>query len=363
MNRFLYDNKIKFRVSRHILFFLLTVFAFTAVLYVQKGNESFPDILWLTFINALFFFSYAYLTIFLLIPEFLLKRKILWFLVLFSLVGIGLSAIKLVVSDQIFYAAISPENIQRSGFMNLRFIVVNTKDMTFIVAMFCIAKYIKDYLYSERYRKELEVQTREAQRKLFQSQFDPHFMFNTINNLYALSLLNPVKTNEVITRIKTVLNYIIEEIQKEYVELENEVALVENFIQLEKLRYGKRLKVDFNIEGEIHLFKIPPLILFIMVENCFKHGSSLDAGTPWIKIDVIVKSGRVHLSAENSKPKTKIKRKSELNVNSHLLNLRKRLKILYSPNGYNFIIRDTEKSFKVQVELKEEIEFVQNKYR
>ena len=354
---------MKYRISRHILFFLLTIFAFTSVLYAQKNDEGFLNTLWLTFVNALFFFSYAYITIFLLIPEFLLKRKILWFLVLFSLVGIGLSAIKLVVSDQIFYAAISPENMQRSGIMNLRFIVVNTKDMTFIVALFCIAKYVKDYLYSERYRKVLEIQTKRAQRQLFQSQFDPHFMFNTINNLYALSLLNPVKTNEVIKRIKTVLNYIIEEIQKEYVELGNEVALVENFIQLEKLRYGKRLKVDFNVEGEWETFKIPPMILFILVENCFKYGSSLDAGTPWMKIDVRTKSGKVLLSAENSKPKTKLKRKSEFKENSNLLNLRRRLKIMYSPDGFDIIIRETEESFKVQIELKEEIEFVQNKYR
>jgi len=94
-----------------------------------------------------------------LIPEFLLNKKAGWFAVLFLLVGIALSALKLVVSDQIFYSSISPENIDRKGILNLRFIVVNTKDMTFIVALFCIVKYIKDYIHTEDIRKQFAIHT------------------------------------------------------------------------------------------------------------------------------------------------------------------------------------------------------------
>ena len=128
----------------------------------------------------------------------------------------------------------------------MRFIIVNTKDMTFIVALFCIAKYVKDYYYAEQVRDMVSRETKVAQRKLLQSQIDPHFLFNTINNLYAISLLNPVKTIEVVRRIKIVLNYIIEEMQKEYVDLKGEIELVNNYVQLEKLRYGKRLKVQLG---------------------------------------------------------------------------------------------------------------------
>jgi len=338
------------------------VLLFTFLVFIQKNAGSILEAFRLTFINAFFFFGYAYITIFLLVPELLLKRKILWFVLLFILVGVGLSAIKLVISDQIFYSSISPENIQRTGIMNLRFIVVNTKDMTFIVAIFCIAKYVKDFLYSEQYRKVLEQQTKTAQRKLFQSQFDPHFMFNTINNLYALSLLNPAKTNEVIDRIKTVLNFIIEEIQKDFVDLQQELTLVENYIQLEKLRYGKRLKVDIVREGEIQTCKIPPMILFTLTENCFKHGSSLDAGTPWIKIHVKTQLNNIVLSAENSKPKTKLKTIKETKEIHQLNNLQKRLQLIYTPEGFDLKIQDNKDSFKVEIELKEELETIQHKY-
>lgn len=345
------------------MFFGFTVLFFAGILHVQNNSDSFMQTLGLTFINALFFFSYAYITIFLLIPELLLKRKIIWFILLFLLVGIGLSAMKLVFSDYIFYASISPENMERTGVMNLRFIVVNTKDMTFIVALFCITKYAKDYLFAERIRKKLESQNEAAKSKLLQSQFDPHFMFNTINNLYALSLLNPLKTSEVISRMKTVLSYIIKESKKDFVKLSNEVKLVENYIQLEKLRYGKRLKVDFNIQGNIEGLKIPPMVLFLLVENSFKHGSSLDAGTPWIKIEVGTEPGKIILFAENSKPKTVLKQEKAIEKGKGFRGLKERLDIIYKPKGYKLSIEDKDTVFEVKLLLKEEIEYRQSTYR
>lgn len=349
MDRFIYSNKLKYRLTRHILFFVLTLFAFATILIVQKNSNSFFDELRITFINAGFFFSYAYIVIFLLIPEFLLTRKIVWFIILILLVGVALSALKLVFSDQIFYSSISPENIERKGVFNLRFIVVNTKDMTFIVALFCIAKYVKDYFYAEKVRKLVAIETKEAQRKLIQSQFDPHFLFNTINNLYAVSLLNPVKTIEIITRIKIVLNYIIEEIQKEFVDLESEVELVKNYIQLEKLRYGGRLSVNLHVEGNLQSHKIPPMILFFLIENSFKHGSSLDAGSPWINAEIKVGPDKIVLLVENSKPSNPV----SANGNEiQLRHLRKRLDIMYKPNGYKLKIDETEDLYRVFIELK-----------
>lgn len=356
MNKFLYDNSIYFRFIRHALFFLITVLLFTTILVTQNRTGNFSNTLWITFLNSLFFFAYAYITIFLLIPEYLLNRKIGWFAVLFVLVGIALSALKLLVSDHIFYSSISPENIQRRGFIELRFIVMNTKDMTFIVALFCIIKYAKDYLYAENIRKKLKIQNKAAQAKLIQSQFDPHFLFNTINNLYALSLLNPTKTKEVIHRIKIVLKYIIEEIQNDYVDLQDEVSLVENYIQLEKLRYGKRLNVEFYKDENLESLQILPMVLFFLVENCFKHGSSLDAGTPWIKIGLKTKNGKIMLSTENSKPQTLLNKELVEQNKYELKNLRKRLGIIYRKEGFNLNVENLEKSFKVNLELENGIE-------
>ena len=208
------------------------------------------------------------------------------------------------------------------------------------------------------------MQNKTAQGKLLQAQFDPHFLFNTINNLYALSLLDPLKTRDVIERIKTVLNYIIDESQKSFVALSDEISLVENYIQLEKLRYGKRLNVGYKTAGDPESVKIPPMILFFLVENCFKHGSSLDAGTPWINIDVDANPEQIRLIVANSKPKSMVKTKMEDSAGRGLQNLKRRLELIYTKHLYSLKIDNKEKSFTVNIELKKpEIELGRETYR
>jgi LytS/YehU family sensor histidine kinase len=146
-----------------------------------------------------------------------------------------------------------------------------------------------------------------------------------------------------------VLNYIIEEIQKANVDLQSEIELVKNYIQLEKLRYGSRLKVDLNVMGNIAARKIPPMILFFLIENAFKHGSSLDAGTPWIKAEIKAEPESTILLVENSKPLNPV---SLIQKENQLNHIRKRLDIMYKPNGYELKIDETEDLYKVYIKLK-----------
>ena len=322
---------------------------------------SFTSLFIVTFINSLFFLGYAYISIFLLIPEFLLKNKIGWFLMLFLLVGIGLSALKMIFSDEIFYSAISPEYYTNGKLKSLRFILTNTKDMTFIVALFCVAKYAKDYIYTENLRRKLEKQNKEAQRRLLQSQLNPHFLFNTINNLYALSLLKPEKTNEVIERLQIVLGYIVDQSQREFVSMEDEFYLVENYIMLEKIRYGSRLNIELKKEGNLRIWKVPPMVLFFLVENAFKHGSSPDAKEPWIAINVKASARQITFLIANSKPDEPIQRNGNVQNGSGLKYLRKRLDILYTRDGYKMEINDGMELFTVKLELKKELNEISRK--
>ncbi|HYQ58037.1 MAG TPA: histidine kinase [Draconibacterium sp.] len=356
MNKLLYDNHLKYRGTRHFLFFVATVLVFTVILYLQTIDISFCQTFFITMGNAIFFFGYAYITIFVLIPELLLKARPIRFIVVFLLVGTGLSALKLVFSDYIFYASIASENVPRNGGVNLQTIVVNTKDMTFIVALFCVAKYAKDYILAVSLQTKLEQQHRKAKNTLLQSQFDPHFMFNTINNLYALSLLNPLKTNEVIGRMKAVLTYIIEKSLRDIVSLEDEVVLVENYLALEKLRYGERLQVTFKTEGNLNSAMIPPMILFLLVENSLRHGSSLDAGRPWINIIVQVVQENISIEIENSKPEKTHKKTKEIERGRGYAGLRKHLSIVYSSGGYDLKLNDEGDRFKVRLHLKKNVE-------
>lgn len=335
-----------------MLLFLFTVLVFTLVLFFQNKQKSFSNALGVTSLNSVFFIGYAYIVLFLLIPEFLLKRKIIWFLLLFILVGTALSALKFAVSDEIFYSSIAPEAFQPGRMKGLRFMLVNTKDMTFIVALFCVAKFSKDFIYTERQRTKLEAQNREARQHLLQSQLNPHFLFNTINNLYALSLFQPQKTAEITERVRRILGYIVEQSRQNFVLLTEEVALAENYLSLEKLRYGDRLKVEFTKKGDFSAWAIPPMVLFFLIENCIKHGSSADSGSPWLVVSIEAEPQVLNLKVANSKPANKQKIKAESKSGNGLQNLKKRLAILYPPNGYAFQINNNENEFIIRLQFK-----------
>ncbi len=123
------------------------------------------------------------------------------------------------------------------------------------------------------------------------------------------------------------------------------------------------LKIDYNIQENIKGLKIPPMILFLLAENSFKHGSSLDAGTPWIRIFVGTEPEKIILLAENSKPKTVLKQESDFERGKGFKSLKERLDIIYKPKGYKLKIEDKDTFFSVKLVLKEKIEFRQNTYR
>lgn len=333
------------------MLFLVTVFVFSVILFLQSPPKKISESFFTTIVNSFFFFGYAYIVLFLLIPEFLLKRRIFVFLLFFLLAGISLSVLKMTVSDEIFYSSINPENFVPGKIKGLRNILINTKDMSFIVALFCVAKYTKDYVYTENQREKLEIQNREARQRLLQSQLNPHFLYNTINNLYALSLLQPEKTAEITDRVQRILHYIIEKSRHTFAKLNDEIALVENYISLEKLRYGDRLNVKIILKGDTTEWRTPPMVLFFFAENCIKHGSSPDSGSPWITIQIEARPEKLLLSFENSKPAVERHSNSSGRNGNGLQNLKKRLEILYPQNGFLLQINESEKSYCIHLKL------------
>ena len=118
--------------------------------------------------------------------------------------------------------------------------------------------------------------------------------------------------------------------------------------------------MDLNFEGELQSSRIPPMILFFLIENSFKHGSSLDAGSLWIYVEIKAEPGKIILLVENSKPSNPI---NGIKNGNQLQHLRKRLDIMYKPKGYDLRISDNENTYKVYIELKQEIENRKNTYR
>jgi two-component system, LytTR family, sensor kinase len=350
MNQFLFSNVVKYRIERHLALFAVTVMTFSYVLYYGARHYSYPAALIITLINSMFFFGYAYITLFLLIPQFLLRKKLWKFIIIFFCTGILLSVVKLIFSGEIYYASVSPENIEPGHLNYLQAVLVNTKDMTYIVALFCVGKFTKDFFYSDRQRKILEAENKEARQKLLQAQLNPDFLYNTINNLYALSLLDPSKTAAYTVRLQRVLGYIARQNRNNFAGLDEEVALVKNYIALEKLRYGKRLQVKISVKGNIANWQLPPMVLFFMAENCIKHGSKPDTGAPWLYISIDALPEVLVLSAVNSKPLSETGRLHT--PGKGLVNLKKRLEILYPEDRYLLQIEDNDQTYRIDLQLK-----------
>lgn len=266
----------------------------------------------------------------------------------FLTIGLVLSAIKLSFSDFIFYSAISPEFIGSTGLFNIRFLLINTKDMSFIVALFVIARFSKDWLIAEKQHQKLQKKYAELNLKLLQKHFEPHFLFNTLNNLYALSLTNFDETLDVIKRFKHVLQFAIVDAQSDQIQLKREISMIQDYIRIEQIRYGSRLHVRTSVKGELNDQMIAPFVLFTLVENCFKHGSSPDAGHPWIELSLNGEKDYLHFEAKNSipnKPQT-----LPAAENQNLMKLRKRLDLIY-PGKYSLIVQQQKKEYAVLLTL------------
>ena len=350
MYKLMISQKLFYRILRHVTLFLIMVLLFSWVTYSRLDDSaSFLNGFIMVFTNALFFFGYAYLTVYLLIPYYLVKNKVLYFIVLFVLTGIGLSLLKFIFSDYIFYQAIAPENVSPESTISLSAILVNTKDMTFIVAIFALVKYTRDHYLLESNIRELQRKGLEAELKLLEHQLDPHLIFNNFNNLYSISIYRPEYLKSTVKKLKSILHYLFSESKREKVLLTKEVEMIENYIGLEKLRYGERLNISFKTEGNIEGFKIAPLILYSFVENCFVHGAGEDPRKSWINIELVVKDSRLIFMAANSiseQPREqKANRKSNANENSL-----RRLELQY-PNSHRLAIREKRNEHVVELNV------------
>ena len=345
------SQKLYYRIARHLVLFISMVFLFAWVASSQAADRlDYWGSLLMVFYHALFFFGYAYLTVYVLIPRFLATKRYLLFTLLFLVAGIGLSLLKFIFSDFLFYQAIAPENGSRlDRTLSLASILVNTKDMTFIVALFALVKFARDRFIVESNIRELQRKGLEAELKLLEHQMDPHVIFNNFNSLYSISINKPALLKATVNKLKSILHYLFNESKKDKVLLSTEVAMIENYIGLEKLRFGDRLNILFKLEGQLGGLKIAPLILYSFVENCFVHGAGEDPHPSWIRIELNVKDSRLFFMAANSVTdrirEEKASRKPGTSENSL-----RRLELQY-PNSHRVTIRERRNDYQVELNI------------
>lgn len=193
----------------------------------------------------------------------------------------------------------------------------------------------------------LNEQKKTAELLALKNQLNPHFLFNTLNNLYALTLKKSDDAPKVIQKLSEILDYILYRCNDQYVSLEKEIELIENYLSLEKMRYADRVTISFNknVTGQE---KVAPLLLLTFVENAFKHGVANEIDKAKIYINISKKKEQLLFTIENSKP-NHIKISSE-KESIGLQNIKKQLELLY-PKAYDLIIENTSNSFSANLKL------------
>ncbi len=208
--------------------------------------------------------------------------------------------------------------------------------------------------FSDRKKAELRAERLEKEKlatelKFLKAQINPHFLFNTLNNLYSSVVTNSPHAPDMIMKLSGILDYVLYKSQNESVPLSEEVATIENFIGLEEIRYGERLQVDFEKEGNFAA-SISPLILLSIVENAFKHGASGDIDSPKIRINISSKDDKIHCNVWNTKSKYKGELNDAYKEGIGLSNIKRQLNLIY-PERYDLKIEDGENDFEVSLKI------------
>ena len=185
--------------------------------------------------------------------------------------------------------------------------------------------------------------------KFLKAQINPHFLFNTLNNLYSFVVTESPMAIEMISRLSSVLNYVFKKSQNDVVYLSEEVETIENFIELEQMRYGDRLVVKCDVDGTLDV-PLAPLILLSLVENAFKHGASGDIDQPKIRIRITGYQGGVSCQVWNTKSAYSGEQNDAYKEGIGLSNIKRQLDLIY-PENYSLDIINDKKTFNVQLKI------------
>ncbi len=203
---------------------------------------------------------------------------------------------------------------------------------TFFIVLSTVTKFTLDWFVNEKIRKNLENEKLTAELAFLRSQINPHFLFNSLNNIYSLAYQHSERTPEAILKLSEIMRYMLQESNEPRVELWKEIRYLENYIELQKLRFRSDDNVRMSVKGNDTEQTIVPLILIPFVENAFKHGVTSDPSSPII-IDIDIQNGRIIFTVKNNKSGMNKDRTSGIGLN----NVKRRLDLLY-PGKYNLDI-------------------------
>lgn len=300
-----------------------------------------------------------YLNLYVLLPRLLLKKKYLQYLlaVVFCLF---LGAVWQRIMVLYVYIPMQGGNIN-APFFNFP-IMLRVAMIINSILILTSGAYIlmKGYQYQQMI-KELEKEKLSAELKFLKSQVQPHFLFNTLNNLYGLTLRQSPKAPEIVLKLSELMRYMLYKTNTARVPLSQEINYLKNYISLEKIRYDDAVKVFFQVHGDILDKEIAPMLLISFIENSFKHGVSEGLENAWVKIIIKIEENTLFLDIANSLThQPQLLNRSQENENLlhednteggvGLPNVKHRLDLLYK-DQYTLDLQQNQESYHIKLKL------------
>lgn len=342
-------KEIKFNFLFWLLYFV----------YEWLGNAAVDDEYYRYFVNACVIvpltFATAMVTVHVLVKRLYLEDRKTGFWIYFSLVLVLVVLTKRTFNYHYTYPLYYPEGIDVQPFLFFPKLVIEMVNTYLIVGLYTMFYFLKAWYAQQQNIQSLLQEKTQAELDLLKAQVQPHFIFNALNNIYSLALKNDSRTAELIYRLSSFLDYKLYDSTTNFSPLEKEVDFLKNYLELQKIRFGDHFDVSLNIYASLQGYRISPLLLLPLAENCFKHCHAQPGEKPWIRIDLSTKEDMIRVKFENSvtdaaKFPDKAPPKSHSGMGLDIV--KRKLEILY-PERHELITRRENNSFLVILKLKE----------
>lgn len=287
----------------------------------------------------------VYYNIYFLIPRYLAGKKFFGYLGFLFLVVFIVSPVEAFL---IYMKSGDVPNMQAAVLGSLNWSFVTN---FFILGTSTVVKITLDWYKNNQEKQELETQNMQSELRFLKSQINPHFLFNTLNSLYALTLKKSDQAPDIVLRLSEMMRYMLYECNEKSVPLSKEVHYIKNYLELERIRQGGHMDILMDVSGSISDQKIAPLMFIPFIENCFKHGAGNHLSKGFVHIRLSVVGDHVDLLIENSKAEAMPRHDRSRSGGIGLVNVRRRLDLLY-PNRYKLGINDNPKTYAVNLNLK-----------
>jgi len=249
-------------------------------------------------------------------------------------------------SHYILYGEVYEGAIPDGNTFGIANVIVATMDIGFIAGLAATIKFVRIQLVGKEREKSLIKEKLGAELKFLRNQTNPHFLLNTLNNIYGLARKKSDDTAEVVMKLSELLRFILYESSSDLITLAEEIKVVEDYLELEMIRYSDRLSVSFNKSLDGSGYRITPLLLLPFVENAFKHGVSETRFESFIKIDISVKNGQLRFCIENTKDNDQHSRNG---TSIGLMNVKRQLELSYK--DYDLKVLNEDNLFTVNLFL------------